>query len=112
MPETNEREALAVIIAMAQGGPTEHGKPFDRDYQAADAILASDWLKTHTAAAVEAERAAWLTKVTEWTRKVEELNRKIAILDPDLPYPDKLPGGPPQDAMRAVLDVAARKAPE
>ncbi len=64
MPETNEREALArVLPAWMLGIPAEHQDRWPwvtiaTRYNTADAILASDWLKAHTAAVVERERAA------------------------------------------------------
>ena len=61
--EINEREALARVI----------GNPLREEvWDAADAILASDWLKAHTAGA-DAERA----RVVAWLREHHARVRKM-----------------------------------
>ncbi len=141
MPETNEREALARALWTAKGFEvctlhqhhewedwptderTEH-QDFDgktvvtllhfawrKMLPQADAILASDWLKAHTAAAAEAERAACeaVARKNSLGRKAQEL----ACINRN---------GPRQEArdyqsmsiegLHIADAIAARKAPE
>jgi hypothetical protein len=72
-----------------------------------------EWLSLiHKTDRQDAELTALRARVAELEGDNAELRRKVAILDPDAPYPDTLPAGEPQDALRAVAETAAGKGPK
>ncbi len=110
--ETNEREALARVLARADAfppnSPNPHIPPWSDYLDPADAILASDWLKAHTAAVVEAERAACEAAIDKLMAQSHKVMRETST-------GDELHKAACIEALafscaRAV--VAARKAPE
>ncbi len=134
MPETNEREALARVLLGLKAIQFNHNPPIPADFSdpdpdnwsigsgasyslafpprgpmvdaVIDAILASDWLKAHTAAAVEAERAACEAVASAEAR--DERALAVANSGADLTYARHANGN--KVAERIADAIAARGA--